>query len=141
MIKLSEIPTRAPEGYEKEDIQRKTERMARRIGDLQHIMFAEKKHSLLVVLQGMDGSRKDGAALKVLWYCSPSGIDGSSLRNPTEEEVAHDFLWRIHKHAPAKGLIQIIIMSQYEDVLILLVHKGIDEEMVSARIIAFNAWE
>src|SRR5687768_5307670 len=123
MIKLSEIPTRAPEGYEKEDIQRKTERMARRIGDLQHIMFAEKKHSLLVVLQGMDGSGKDGATRKVFQYCSPTGIDAAAFRKPSEEEFAHDFLWRIHKHAPAKGLIQIFIRSHYEDVLIQRVHK------------------
>ncbi|HZV44580.1 MAG TPA: polyphosphate kinase, partial [Saprospiraceae bacterium] len=73
MISLSEIPTKAPEGFNKEDSKRKTDRMARRIGDLQHILFAEKKHSLLVILQGMDASGKDGATRKVFSYCTPTG--------------------------------------------------------------------
>jgi PPK2 family polyphosphate:nucleotide phosphotransferase len=141
MIRLSEIPTRAPEGFEKKDIQRKTDRMVRRIGDLQHIMFAEKKHSLLVVLQGMDASGKDGATRKVFQFCNPTGIDAFPFRKPTEEEFAHDFLWRIHKRAPAKGMIQIFIRSHYEDVLIQRVHKWIDEEKVSARIKSINDWE
>lgn len=141
MIRLSEIPTRAPEGYIKEDIKRKTERMARRIGDLQHIMFAEKKHSLLVVLQGMDASGKDGATRKVFHFCNPTGIDAYPFRKPTEEEFAHDFLWRIHKRAPAKGMIQIFIRSHYEDVLIQRVHKWIDENKVRARIKSINDWE
>ncbi len=141
MIKLSEITTRAPEGYEKEDIKRKTERMARRIGELQHIMFAEKKHSLLVVMQGMDASGKDGAARKVFQECNPTGIDAFPFRKPTEEEFAHDFLWRIHKRAPVKGLIQIFIRSHYEDVLIQRVHKWIDEDKVTARIKSINDFE
>ena len=141
MIKLSEIPTRAPKGFTKEDIKRKTERMARRIGDLQHIMFAEKKHSILVVLQGMDASGKDGATRKVFEFCNPTGIDAYPFRKPTEEEFAHDFLWRIHRRAPAKGMIQIFIRSHYEDVLIQRVHKWIDEERVSARIKSINDWE
>lgn len=141
MIRLSDIPTRAPMGYEKEDIKRKTDRMARRIGELQHVMFAEKKHSILVVLQGMDASGKDGATRKVFHYCNPTGIDAYPFRKPTEEEFAHDFLWRIHRRAPAKGMIQIFIRSHYEDVLIQRVHKWIDDERVSARIKAINDWE
>lgn len=141
MIRLSEIPTRAPMGYEKEDIKRKKDRMARRIGELQHVMFAEKKHSILVVLQGMDASGKDGATRKVFHYCNPTGIDAYPFRKPTEEEFAHDFLWRIHRRAPAKGMIQIFIRSHYEDVLIQRVHKWIDDDRVSARIKAINDWE
>lgn len=141
MIQLSTIPTKAPEGYEKDDIKRKTDSMVRRIGDLQHIMFAEKKHSMLVVFQGMDASGKDGATRKVFQFCNPTGIDAYPFRKPTEEEFAHDFLWRIHKHAPAKGLIQIFIRSHYEDILIQRVHKWIDEEKVSARIKSINDLE
>lgn len=141
MIRLSEIPTRAPKGYEKDDIKRKTDRMARRIGELQHIMFAEKKHSFLIVFQGMDASGKDGATRKVFHYCNPTGIDAYPFRKPTDEEFAHDFLWRIHKRAPAKGMIQIFIRSHYEDVLIQRVHQWIDEECVSARIKSINDWE
>lgn len=141
MISLATIPTRAPKGLEKDDIKRKTERMARRIGDLQHIMFAEKKHSLLVVFQGMDASGKDGATRKVFAYCNPTGIDAYPFRKPTEEEFAHDFLWRINKRAPAKGNIQVFIRSHYEDILIQRVHKWINEDRVRMRMDAINAWE
>lgn len=141
MISLSEIPTRAPKELSKEDSKRKTDRMARRIGDLQHIMYAGKKHNLLVVFQGMDASGKDGATRKVFSCCNPTGIQAFPFRKPTEEEFAHDFLWRINKRAPAKGMIQVFIRSHYEDVLIQRVHKWIDEDKVSARIQAINEWE
>lgn len=141
MIKLKEIPTKAPKGLEKEDIKRKTDRMARRIGHLQHIMYAEKKHNFLVVFQGMDASGKDGATRKVFAYCNPTGIKAFPFRKPTEEEFAHDFLWRINKQVPAKGMIQVFIRSHYEDVLIQRVHKWIDEETVTDRITAINEWE
>ncbi len=141
MIKLSDIPTRAPKGLEKEDFKRKTERMARRIGDLQHILYAEKKHNLLVVFQGMDASGKDGATRKVFAFCNPTGVLAFPFRKPTEEEFAHDFLWRVSKRAPAKGMIQVFIRSHYEDVLIQRVHKWIDEDRVTTRIQAINEWE
>ena len=141
MIKLSELPTDAPEGLEKDDVKKKTKDMAQRIGDLQHIMFAEKKHSVLVVFQGMDASGKDGATTSTFQMCNPSGIDVTSFRKPTEEEFAHDFLWRIHPHAPAKGMLQVFIRSHYEDVLVQRVHKWIDEDRVSARIKSINDWE
>lgn len=141
MIQLNEIPTRAPKGLEKDDIKRKTDRMARRIGELQHIMYAEKKHNFLVVFQGMDASGKDGATRKVFAYCNPTGIAAFPFRKPTEEEFSHDFLWRISKRAPAKGMIQVFIRSHYEDVLIQRVHKWIDDDKVSMRMDAINQWE
>lgn len=141
MIKLIDIPTAPPKGLSKDDIKRKTEHLARRIGDLQHIMYAQKKHSLLVVMQGMDASGKDGATRKVFSCCNPTGINAFPFRKPTEEEFSHDFLWRISKRAPAKGMIQVFIRSHYEDILIQRVHKWIDEDRVSERIKAINAWE
>lgn len=141
MIQLNEIPTRAPKGLEKDDIKRKTDRMARRIGELQHIMYAEKKHNFLVVFQGMDASGKDGATRKVFAYCNPTGINAYPFRKPTEEEFAHDFLWRISKRAPAKGMFQVFIRSHYEDILIQRVHKWIDDDKVAMRIDAINEWE
>ena len=141
MIQLNEISTCAPQGLNKDEIKRKTGRMAAHIGELQHIMYAEKKHSLLVVLQGMDASGKDGATSNVFGHCNPTGIDAYPFRKPTEEEFAHDFLWRIHKRVPAKGMIQIFIRSHYEDVLIQRVHKWINEDKVHARIKAINDFE
>jgi len=141
MITLSEIATKAPKEFTKEDLKRKTERMARRIGDLQHIMYAEKKHSLLVVFQGMDASGKDGATRKVFSYCTPTGINAFPFRKPTEEEFAHDFLWRVHRQAPQKGQIKVFIRSHYEDILIQRVHNWIDDDKVKARMDAINEWE
>lgn len=141
MIKLQEIPTRAPKHLNKADIKKETDRITRQIGDLQHIMYAEKKHSLLVVFQGMDASGKDGSTRKVFSYCNPTGVKASPFKKPTDEEFAHDFLWRVSKRSPEKGMIQVFIRSHYEDILIQRVHKWIDEERVSLRIDAINAWE
>ncbi len=141
MIRLAEISTRAPKGLEKDDLVRKRLRMSRHIGELQHILYAQKKHSLLVVMQGMDASGKDGATRKVFQYCNPKGIDALPFGKPTEEEFAHDFLWRVTRRAPAKGFVHVFIRSHYEDVLIQRVNKWIDEDRVTARFEAINAWE
>ncbi len=141
MIKLKDINTRAPKGLQKAEIKKETDAIARRIADLQHIMYAEKKHNLLVVFQGMDASGKDGATRKVFLYCNPTGINASPFKKPTDEEFSHDFLWRVHKLAPAQGMIQVFIRSHYEDILIQRVHKWIDEDKVSSRIRAINEWE
>lgn len=141
MIRLNDFPTTPPEGLTKEDIRRKTDRLVRRIGDLQHVMYAGKKHNLLAVFQGMDASGKDGAIRKVFSCCNPAGINAYPFRKPSEEEFSHDFLWRINKRTPSKGMVQVFIRSHYEDILIQRVHKWIDEDRVSARIRAINAWE
>ena len=141
MIKLSDYSTRAPKGTDEEEIREKTKDIAKEIELYQSMMSAQKKHSLLVVLQGMDSSGKDGATREVFKYCSPSGVKTKSYGKPTEEEFAHDFLWRVHRHAPKKGEISVFIRSHYEDILIQRVHNWIDEERVTQRINAINAWE
>ena len=141
MIKLSDIETRAPEGTDEKEIRKKTKKIAKEIQELQTKMHAQKKHSLLVVFQGMDSSGKDGATRETFKYCSPSGIKTKGFGKPSDVEFAHDFLWRVHGHAPAKGEVAVFIRSHYEDVLIQRVHKWIDEEHVTKRINAINAWE
>lgn len=141
MIKLSEISTKAPEGFKKQDIKKKTEKIAERIGDLLEMMKAGKKHSILIVFQGMDSSGKDGASRKVFKFCSPTSVHAYGFKKPTDKEFAHDFLWRVHKQVPAKGEIKIFNRSHYEDVLIQRVHKWIDEDKVTKRIAAINAFE
>lgn len=141
MIKLSEISTDAPSGFKKKETKAEREKLSRRIGELQHLMYAEEKRSLLVVFQGMDASGKDGATKKVFRFCSPSGTWAKAFKKPSDLEFAHDFLWRIHQMAPKKGRIQIFNRSHYEDVLIQRVHKWIDEEHVSKRIEAINRFE
>ncbi len=140
-IRLSDIPTSAPDGFKKKETKKKTNKLARRIGDLQHILYAERQHSLLVVFQGMDASGKDGATRKVFSYCSPIGIGAVGFKKPTEVEFAHDFLWRVHQYAPAKGMIQVFNRSHYEDVLVQRVHHWIDEDRVDARMNAINTFE
>lgn len=141
MIRLSKIATGAPEGMTKKECLKSRDKLTRTLGELQHTMYAEGKHSLLVVFQGMDASGKDGATKKVFRYCSPSGVWAKAFKKPTDEEFDHDFLWRIHKHAPRKGRIQIFNRSHYEDILIQRVHGWIDEERVDERMKAINAFE
>jgi PPK2 family polyphosphate:nucleotide phosphotransferase len=141
MIKIKDYSPDAPSTLDKDDIQDQTKKMVDKIGKLQDILYAQKKHSLLVVYQGMDASGKDGATEKVFRECHPSGLNVISFKKPTEEEFAHDFLWRVHKHTPAKGMIHIFNRSHYEDVLIQRVHGWITEEQVDKRIQSINAFE
>ncbi len=140
-IKLADISTQPPKGFDKKKYKKEQREMAKEIGELHEIMFAEGKNSLLVVFQGMDSSGKDGATRETFKYCSPNGINATSFKKPTDEEFAHDFLWRVHKLAPQKGTIRVFIRSHYEDILIQRVHQWIDEEHVTKRINAINAWE
>jgi PPK2 family polyphosphate:nucleotide phosphotransferase len=92
-------------------------------------------------MQGMDASGKDGATRNVFQFCNPSGIDAYSFKKPTEEEFAHDFMWRCSKKAPKKGEIMVFIRSHYEDILIQKVHNWIDDERREKRMNAINSWE
>lgn len=140
-MKISDFPTRAPEGLTKKNIKKETDVLVRKIAERQHLLYAESKRSILIVFQGMDASGKDGATRKVFKYASPSGVTAHAFKKPTDEEFAHDFLWRVHKLAPAKGQIVIFNRSHYEDILIQRVHKWIDEDTVDMRVDAINAFE
>ena len=141
MIKLSEISTRAPKGITKKEADKERREITKQIGERISIMQAQKKHSLLVVFQGMDSSGKDGATKRVFAGCSQSHVNTYGFKKPTEEEFAHDFLWRISKQAPRKGETKVFIRSHYEDVLIQRVHGCISEEHALKRIESINAWE
>src|SRR5258708_6066276 len=94
---------------------------------LQEWLYAARMHSVLIVLQGMDTSGKDGTISHVMRSVNPQGCAVASFKVPTEDELAHDFLWRIHRQAPQKGMITIFNRSHYEDVLVTRVHKLIDK--------------
>ncbi len=140
-IHLADISTVAPKKLEKNEIKKETKKILEEIADLQDMLIASKKRSLLVILQGMDASGKDGAVKNIFGGLNPLGIKVQTFKKPTEEEFAHDFLWRIHKVVPQKGDITIFNRSQYEDVLIQRVHKWIDEETVKQRFDAINNFE
>lgn len=141
MIKLSKISTKAPKGLDKNEIKKKLKKLTDEIAELQHALYAEKKQGLLVIFQGVDASGKDGSTKNVFMRCGTIGIDAYGFKKPTDEEFAHDFLWRVHKLAPAKGYIQVFNRSHYEDILIQRVHKWIDAKRVKTRMNAINAFE
>jgi PPK2 family polyphosphate:nucleotide phosphotransferase len=108
---------------------------------LQEQLFAEGKHKILVVLQGMDTSGKDGAIRSVFERVNPQGVRVASFKVPTAEELAHDYLWRVHKVTPSKGEIVIFNRSHYEDVLVVRVHNIVPEEVWKKRYDQINAFE
>ncbi len=140
-INLNQISTRADKDLDKKEIKDKTAKILTDLNDLQNLLYAESKYSLLIVIQGMDASGKDGVTKNVFGSLNPQGVVVKSFKAPTAEELAHDFLWRIHQHAPEKGMIQIFNRSHYEDILITRVHKWCDDEMAHKRMKAINDWE
>ena len=140
-IKLSDISTRAPKDFDKEKTKQKLADILAELDALQNLLFAESKHSVLVVIQGLDASGKDGAIKNVFGHFNPMGVQVKSFKAPTAEELSHDFLWRVHSHAPTKGMIQIFNRSHYEDILITRVHKWIDEDTAAKRMNAINHFE
>jgi len=140
-IQLADISTRAPKQVDKKEIKEKTEQVLAELDELQNLLYAESKHSILVVIQGMDGSGKDGVIRNVFGELNPQGVTVRSFKVPTEEEYAHDFLWRVHHYAPAKGMIQLFNRSHYEDILVTRVHKWCDDEMAKKRMKAINDFE
>ena len=140
-INLQDISTRAPKEFDKQETKSKLEKILQDLDDLQNLLFAENKHSILIVIQGMDASGKDGVIRNVFGKLNPQGVTVKSFKAPTAEELSHDFLWRIHQHAPSKGMIQIFNRSHYEDILITRVHKWCDDETAKKRMKAINDWE
>ena len=108
---------------------------------LQELFYADARRGLLVILQGMDTSGKDGVIRHVFEGVNPQGVRVSSFKQPTPEEMAHDFLWRVHRDAPAKGEVAIFNRSHYEDVLIARVHRLVPHKVWSKRFDAINAFE
>jgi len=139
--RLKDIDTRAPKQFDKEKTKKDIEEMLVAMDDLQNLLYAESKHSLLVIIQGMDASGKDGAIRNVFGKLNPQGVEVKSFKVPTDEEAAHDFLWRIHQHSPKKGMIQIFNRSHYEDILVTRVHKLIDDGTAKKRMEAINDFE
>lgn len=116
-----------------EGAKQETEHYRQRLAHLQATMYAERKHSLLVVLQALDAGGKDGTVNHVFSALNPQGTRVVGFKQPTPAERAHDFLWRVHPHAPAAGEVAIFNRSYYEDVLVTRVHKLIDRATWTAR--------
>ncbi len=140
-IKLAQIDTRAPRDLDKQEIKQKTKDLLSELDELQNLLFASSKYSVLIVIQGMDGSGKDGVIRNVFTSMNPQGVVVKSYKAPTAEELSYDFLWRIHQHVPAKGMMQIFNRSYYEDILVTRVHKWCDDNTAKKRMQAINDFE
>lgn len=140
-IDLTKLPTTPPEGTDKAQARKQALAYASVIGELVEQFGAARSRAMLIIFQGMDASGKNGAVRAAFKRCSPANLRVHSFKTPTEREAAHDFLWRVHPHAPAKGEIAIWNRSHYEDVLIQRVYGWIDSERVEERFRAINAFE
>jgi PPK2 family polyphosphate:nucleotide phosphotransferase len=117
------------------------EKNLQKMEELQYLMYAENKHSLLIVLQALDAGGKDGVVRHVLTGMNPSGCVSVNFKQPTAEDLAHDFLWRVHPHVPARGSVAIFNRSHYEDVLVARVHGLVPEKVWSKRYDQINDFE
>jgi len=118
-----------------------TKACAKAIDGLQDRLWAERKRSLLVVLQGIDTSGKDGTVRGVFNACGPLGVNVTAFGRPSEEELAHDYLWRVHMATPKRGVIGVFNRSHYEDVLVVKVRNLAAADMVEQRYAQINAFE
>jgi len=140
-IRLKDIDARASKELDKEKTKKDTAEILEELDELQNLLYAESRHSLLIIIQAMDAGGKDGLIRNVFGKLNPQGVEVKSFKVPTAEEAAHDFLWRIHQHAPLKGMIQIFNRSQYEDIIVTRVHKWIDDNTAKKRMKAINEFE
>jgi len=141
MKNISEISTKAPDTINKSEAKKQLEKLYEQFFLLQNLFYAEGKHALLVVLQGMDTSGKDSVIRHVFSHVNPQGCIVKSFKTPTEEEKAHDFLWRINANLPRKGMIQLFNRSHYEDILFPAVHKELNANQIQERITVINQFE
>ena len=125
----------------KEQARAETRKLNKQLRDLQEVLYAEHKHKILVVLQGMDTSGKDGAIRHVFAGVNPQGVRVANFKEPSQEELDHDFLWRIHKQVPGLGELVIFNRSQYEEVLIVRVHELVPREVWKKRFDQINDFE
>ena len=130
-----------PGGLSEKAVVAATEKIAKQIRDLQLRLYAEGQQSLLIVLQGLDAAGKDGTIKHVLGMVNPQGCDVTSFKQPTPLELRHDFLWRVHAHAPARGEIGVFNRSHYEDVLIAKVHQLCPKAQLALRYEQINQFE
>jgi len=140
-VKLLDFDPNYTGGFTKATARAEESKLEERLAELQERLYAGRQAALLIVLQGMDTAGKDGAIEHVFDVINPNGLRVANFKVPTSEELAHDFLWRIHKEAPEKGYIGIFNRSHYEDVLVVRVNKLVPESVWKARYEQINHFE
>jgi len=141
-IKLAEIdPDNTGELKDKAAAEKLLAQNIKRMVELQNVLYAEGKHALLIILQAMDAGGKDGVIRKVMSGMNPQGVHVISFKKPTEEELSHDFLWRVHQATPPRSMIGVFNRSQYEDVLIVRVRNLAPKQVWQTRYDHINHFE
>lgn len=141
-IKLKKVDASFHANYENEEHAKDMlAKHVEKIGELQRKLYGEKKHALLIVLQGIDAAGKDGTCWHVMNAMNPQGTDVHGFKQPTPEEKSHDFLWRVHQHTPSLGEVAIFNRSHYEDVLVQRVHEIVPKKVWSTRYDHINNFE
>lgn len=141
MESLLNISTLPPDDFEKEACKLALTEIREELFQLQNVFYASSTKALLIVLQGVDASGKDGAIRHALSSMDPQGVRVTSFKRPTEEEYDHDFLWRIYPNFPARGMIRVFNRSYYEDVIYPTLSGDLDEESKAHRFQLINALE
>ena len=140
-IKLGDYDSDDKSGEDKDASAVALAQLGAELSGLQEWLYAAQTHSVLIVLQGLDTSGKDGTIAHVMASMNPQGCDVASFKVPTPEELSHDFLWRVHQKTPPKGTVAIFNRSHYEDVLVTRVHKLVTEEVVKDRYAQIKNFE
>jgi PPK2 family polyphosphate:nucleotide phosphotransferase len=140
-VKLADFDTNYTGGYDKQSGRAAEAELEPKLVELQERLYASSTQALLIILQGMDTSGKDGAVKHVFDVVNPNGIRIANFKVPSIDELAHDFLWRVHREVPPKGLIGIFNRSHYEDVLVVRVNELVPEKVWGARYEQINQFE
>jgi PPK2 family polyphosphate:nucleotide phosphotransferase len=140
-VRLAGIDPSDTHGHNKSDADKELADGLVRLAGLQDRLWAEAKHPVLVVLQGIDAAGKDGTVHHVMSAFSPQGCPVTDFKVPSALEMSHDYLWRVHQHAPGKGEIAIFNRSHYEDVLVVRVHDLVPKMIWKRRYDQINDWE
>jgi PPK2 family polyphosphate:nucleotide phosphotransferase len=140
-VRLDESATDATGGLDKDAGAEQLAALGAELRELQELMWGAQSHAMLAVLQGRDAAGKDGVINYVFGAINPQGLDVTAFKEPTEEEAAHDFLWRIHAAAPRKGVVGVANRSQYEQVLVVRVHHLAPADQIEAAYDQINHYE
>ncbi|HWD39572.1 MAG TPA: PPK2 family polyphosphate kinase [Fimbriimonas sp.] len=140
-FKLNDVDPGYHDGLSEEEALTRLGEIGNKISKLQELLYAAKQNSMLIVLQGRDTSGKDGAIRRILHYCNVQSTSVVPFKVPTSVEAGHDFLWRVHSHAPGKGDVTIFNRSHYEDVLVARVHKLVPKKVWKRRYDHINNFE
>jgi PPK2 family polyphosphate:nucleotide phosphotransferase len=140
-VMLKDIDPGDTNGMSQDEVEKRLPAMQERLGELHNLLYGAAHQGLLIVLQGLDTAGKDGSVKHLMQGLNPIGCDIASFKQPTAEELAHDFLWRIHKRTPALGGVTIFNRSHYEDVLVVRVHELVSKSVWEQRYAQINDFE